>query len=149
MCWKREFPNFLRSPSFPKSLGFQQTLFCTEKMLQTCLCDPLHEVQVAQDCGLCAGRKISWFLKQLLTVPELPEHRRTQHWRGCPEPDQISPGLKTSLQHSFSTSSAKLSLGNLQGWEIQPLPAAASVLPSQVMQHQVIGWILSQIYFQV
>lgn len=48
MCWKGEFPNFLRSPSFLKSLRPQQTLFYIEKMLQICLCDPLHKVQVAQ-----------------------------------------------------------------------------------------------------
>lgn len=61
---------------------------------------------------------------------------------GCPESDQISPGPKMVLWPSFGTSSAQLSLGNLQQWEFPPFPAAASVLPSQVMQLQVIALIL-------
>lgn len=149
MCWKREFPNFLRSPSYPKSLGLRQTLFCIEKMLQMCLCDPLHEVQVAQDCGLCAGTRFHgswsscWLFQSSQSIVGLSIGGVVQILT------KSHLALKMALQHSFSTSSAKLSLANLQGWEIQPLPAAASVLPSQVMQPQVIGWILSQIYFQV
>lgn len=98
--------------------------------------------------GRFHGYWSSWWLFQLWAV--FSEHRRTEHWRGSPESDQISPGLKNgSLAHSLSTSSAQLSLGNLQGWGIHPFPAAASVLPSQEMQHQVIGFLLFQIYFQV